>query len=69
MYNCINVAIKYLEKKYKKNYAQLITSRVEMEDKIVVILIGQYYYGIPAKKELYYKMIEFGLIPCEDESI
>jgi hypothetical protein len=32
----------------------------EYETKLIKSLIRQYYYGIQAKKELYYKMVEFG---------
>ncbi len=38
------------------------TENIQSEDKVIVLLMGQYYYGIQAKKELYYKLVELGEI-------
>jgi hypothetical protein len=32
------------------------------DDKVIDCLLGQYYYGIDAKKELYYKLIDMKII-------
>lgn len=34
----------------------------EEKDKVIELLIGQYYYGMEAKKELYYKLVEYGVL-------
>ena len=63
MYNCINEAIKWAEKqkpqRIKNTDGYVYVDK--HETKLVKTLIGQYYYGIQAKKELYYKMIELGV--------
>ena len=64
MYNCINEAIVWSREQRPE--------RVKTEDgfiyidehetRLVKTLISQYYYGMSAKKELYYKMVELGVI-------
>lgn len=59
MYDCINEAIQWVEKQNPKKIKN--TDDIDSQEvKLVKILIRQYYYGIQAKKELYYKMIELG---------
>jgi len=38
------------------------SSNIKEEDKVIVLLMNQYYYGIAAKKELYSIMQEKGLV-------
>lgn len=45
-----NRAIRYLEKKFRKKRPYF--DALEFNDKRIVLLIGQYYYGISVKKEL-----------------
>ena len=45
-----NRAIRYLEKKFGKKRPYF--DALEFNDKRIVLLIGQYYYGISVKKEL-----------------
>lgn len=44
--------------KHTKTYD---TSNVKEEDKVIVRLMGQYYYGIQAKKDLYEVLISRGV--------
>lgn len=43
---------------YAKTYN---TSNVKEEDQVIVRLMGQYYYGIQAKKDLYEVLISRGV--------
>ena len=45
-----NRAIRYLEKKFGKKRPPF--DELEFNDKRIVLLTGQYYYGISVKKEL-----------------
>ena len=45
-----NRAIRYLEKKFGKRRPPF--DELEFNDQRIVVLIGQYHYGISAKKEL-----------------
>jgi len=57
MYNCINEAIRYLNSKYTKE------SIIEDPDDLEIqLLIKQYYYGIAAQRDLYYKLISLNII-------
>jgi hypothetical protein len=44
-----------------KDYV-LIINPIGEEDRIIEILMNQYYCSIKAKKELYYKLIQIGVI-------
>ena len=64
MYNCYNEAIAWVKKQKKirlKNTDGYIYVD-KHETNLVKTLLGQYYYGIDAKRELYYKMIELGVL-------
>jgi hypothetical protein len=57
MYNCINEAIRYLNSKYTEE------SIIEDPDDLIIqLLIKQYYYGMAAKRDLYYKLISLNII-------
>ena len=45
-----------------KDYFLKINPITDEKDEVIQLLISQYYYGIQAKKELYYKLMEFGII-------
>lgn len=65
MYNCINEGIKYLKTKYHENIIDRnsnIDSIESNEDKSIFLLISQYYLGIHAKKELYFKLKDLEII-------
>ena len=64
MYNCINEAFEYLKNKYgyNKEYNLELNPITEEKDKVIELLMNQYYYGMEAKKELYYKLIEYGVL-------
>lgn len=58
MYNCWNEAVKYLYDKngqIKKRISEEIATKMKL-------LMNQYYYGIQAKKELYYFLVDLGVI-------
>ena len=42
------------------------TEIMSWEDIEIVVLMGQYYYGIQAKKDLYYKLLTMGIIIEKD---
>lgn len=39
------------------------------ECKTIVTLMNQYYYGIAAKRELYYKLVDLGVIKEENNLV
>jgi hypothetical protein len=45
-----------------KDYMLRTNPATEPEDKYIELLIGQYYYGVQAKRELYYTLIGRGII-------
>lgn len=47
-YSCYNIAFDYL----KKNDS----------DREIKLLVDQYYYGIPVKKELYYALVNRNVV-------
>lgn len=55
-----NLGINYLRIKYGMvghiTKQEMLSQITDMEDKEIVLLLGQYYYGIPAKKDLHFKM-------------
>jgi hypothetical protein len=63
-YDSYNEAVRWVNKQKKvrlKNRDGYI--HTDSEPVVVVKrLMGQFYYGIEAKKELYYKLIEYGVI-------
>lgn len=59
-YNCYNIAVGL--KKNPKKYRFLTDNDWDE----IGCLIGQYNYGLAAKKELYYKLVSLGII--EDEN-
>jgi hypothetical protein len=96
MYECYNIAIKYLKDTYgykcsyytssfseklrrarnRKEQKALIAAATDSDYMQVInpipaddhngneimLLVGQYYYGISVKKELYYKLLHMGVI-------
>lgn len=65
MYNCYNEAVRYLQGKpnpitYKPDGT--IIDKTSHDDKVIKCLLGQYYYGIQAKKELYFKLVYMGIM-------
>ncbi len=61
----INIAVKYLVGKYPEQCAKYFPSELntdDHDDKALFLLVGQYYYGIAAKKELKEKLIELNLV-------
>jgi len=65
MYNCINEAIKYLKTKYHEKIFDRISnidSIESNEDKLIFLLINQYYLGIQVRKELFFKLKDLGII-------
>lgn len=64
MYNCWNEAIAYLKERLGKNeWGYLVKNIVpNSEEHNIHLLLTQYNYGIEAKRELYYKLIELGVI-------
>jgi len=45
-----------------KEYNLKLNPITEEKDKVIELLMNQYYYGMEAKKELYYKLIEYGVL-------
>jgi len=73
MYSCYNEAVKYLNDKYgtypngnlkttKTKPNGDVVSILSHDDLVINTLLGQYYFGISAKKELYYKLIHMGIM-------
>ena len=64
MYDCYNEAVRWYNKQRKiRETARHGYIYVDSHDaKVVNLLLNQYHYGISAKKDLYYKMIELGVI-------
>lgn len=67
MYDCYNEAIKYLMKKYGTTGSpKAVTYKKDKpmsdDDQIIERLVHQYYYGIAAKQELYYKLLSMNII-------
>jgi hypothetical protein len=75
-FDCINVAINYRDTLYKR----LASSKPRYKDGVridktfvelnhvyreITLLIDQYYSSISVKKELYYKLVDLGLIKLE----
>jgi hypothetical protein len=67
MYDCLNEGIAYLKEKLGKNQWGYLVANIipNSEEHSIHLLLQQYYYGIEAKKELYYKLIELGVIKEE----
>jgi hypothetical protein len=53
-----------------KNTSKMVrtykSENVKEHDKIIVVLMNQYYYCISAKKELFNKLLDLGVIKSED---
>lgn len=78
MYNCANEASAYLQEKYgvsdnglnlkdtKQKPNGDIVSRLTHDDLVIKTLLGQYYYGIDAKRELYFKLVGMKIMPDKE---
>lgn len=68
MYNCYNQAVEYLNGKYNGKYTKYNVKKDEQvsiithDDLVIKTLLGQYYYGIEAKKELYFKLVYMNIM-------
>ena len=69
MYNCWNEALGYLIKRCgaitipgRVSARTYDKSNVKDEDQVIVRLLGQYHYGIQAKKDLYEVLISRGVV-------
>ena len=67
MYNCYNEALKYLQGKYGTQELRTGTTFKNVEndnhdDNEIKLLLKQYYYGIDAQRELYFKLVYMGIM-------
>lgn len=71
MYNCYNEAVRYLNNKYNGKYSKVDkegkqVSIITHDDSIIKCLLGQYYFGIDAQRELYHKLLSMGIISAKE---
>jgi hypothetical protein len=45
-----------------REYNLRLNPITEEKDKVIELLMNQYYYGIDAKRELYYTLIKYGVL-------
>lgn len=46
-----------------------VIDKTSHDDKVIKCLLGQYHYGIQAKKELYFKLIDMGVMEDKENQL
>lgn len=59
--------LEILESFTDRNYVLKLNEITEDKDKYIDLLMRQYYYGISVKKELYYTLVNMGVIEYENQ--
>ncbi len=66
MFDCFNEGVRYLKDKLGVRESNKDLYKNESiipysDEHLIHVLLGQYYYGIEAKKELYNKLVSLGV--------